>query len=126
MNKMRIRLTVRGSVRLFYFILIHEHPQGEDRTPERPFVTENNVIMYLDMIHEKIAELKGVAQYLDWKKGIRTPVSPLSPAAPMQQGKGAPAFKGAPLSPVRREPSANQLIGTAGWLSYHFPYASTS
>ena len=94
--------------------------QGEDTTPTRPFVTENNVIMYLDMIHEKIAELKGVAQYLDWKKGIRTPVSPLSPAAPLQ-GKGAPAFKGAPpLSPVRREPSANQLIGTAGWQIYHF------
>ena len=95
--------------------------QGEDRTPERPFVTENNVIMYLDMIHEKIAELKGVAQYLDWKKGIRTPVSPLSPAATPLQGKGAPAFKGAPpLSPVRREPSANQLIGMAGWQIYHF------
>ena len=77
--------------------------------------------MYLDMIHEKIAELKGVAQYLDWKKGIRTPVSPLSPAAAPLQGKGAPAFKGAPpLSPVRREPSANQLIGTAGWQIYHF------
>ena len=77
--------------------------------------------MYLDMIHEKIAELKGVAQYLDWKKGIRTPVSPLSPAAPPLQGKGAPAFKGAPpLSPVRREPSANQLIGTAGCQIYRF------
>ena len=70
--------------------------------------------MYLDMIHEKIAELKGVAQYLDWKKGIRTPVSPLSPAA--AQGKGAPAFKGAALTPVKREPSSGQLLGKTGWL----------
>ena len=70
--------------------------------------------MYLDMIHEKIAELKGVAQYLDWKKGIRTAVSPLSPAG--AQGKGTPAFKGAPLTPVKREPSTGQLIGKTGWL----------
>ena len=27
--------------------------------PERPFITEANVIMYLDMIHERVLELKG-------------------------------------------------------------------
>ena len=89
--------------------------QGEDTTPTRPFVTENNVIMYLDMIHEKIAELKGVAQYLDWKKGgARTPL--LSPAAVVAaQGKGAAAFKAAPLTAeqrgVKRVPSGGQLMG---------------
>ena len=36
---------------------------GEDEA-ERPFVNENNVIMYLDMIHEKVIELKGVEQFL--------------------------------------------------------------
>ena len=33
----------------------------------RPFVNESNVIMYLDMVHEKIIELKGVKQYMDFK-----------------------------------------------------------
>ena len=76
--------------------------------------------MYLDMIHEKIAELKGVAQYLDWKKGgARTPL--LSPVAVVAaQGKGAAAFKAAPLTaggvgheqrPVKRAPSGGQLLG---------------
>ena len=50
----------------------------------------------------------------DWRKGIRTPVSPLSPAA--AQGEGAPAFKGAALTPVKREPSSGQLLGKTGWL----------
>ena len=30
--------------------------------PDKPFVTEANVIMYLDMIHEKVIELKCVNQ----------------------------------------------------------------
>ena len=28
-------------------------------TPERPFVNENNIIMYLDMVNERTVELKG-------------------------------------------------------------------
>ena len=45
--------------------------QGEDRTPERPFVTENNVIMYLDMIHEKVIELKCVNQFVEMQREQR-------------------------------------------------------
>ena len=41
----------------------------DDRPPERPFVTENNIIMYLDMIHERLIELKCVAQFVDSQKG---------------------------------------------------------
>ena len=78
--------------------------------------------MYLDMIHEKIAELKGVAQYLDWKKGIRPPASPGA-----AQRKGSAAFKGAPLTPggqgqdqrpVKPVPSTGNHIGKKGWLFY--------
>ena len=35
--------------------------------PQRPFVNDNNIIMYLDMINEKIVELKGVVQFLDFQ-----------------------------------------------------------
>ena len=41
----------------------------DERAPERPFVTENNIIMYLDMIHERLIELKCVAQFVDSQKG---------------------------------------------------------
>jgi hypothetical protein len=30
-------------------------------------VNENNIIMYLDMINEKIVELKGIVQFLDYQ-----------------------------------------------------------
>ena len=33
--------------------------------PERPFVNESNIIMYLDMVNEKGVELKGIAQFVD-------------------------------------------------------------
>ena len=35
--------------------------------PKRPFVNDNNIIMYLDMINEKIVELKTISQFLDYK-----------------------------------------------------------
>jgi hypothetical protein len=44
-------------------------------------VTENNVIMYLDMIHEKIIELKGVNQYLDVKSGAKSTLGVAASAA---------------------------------------------
>ncbi len=72
--------------------------------PARPLVvTENNVIMYLDMVHEKIVELKTVAQFLDSKRGLtiggmgmpplsgRSPASPLSPATAGPPGLAAAA-----------------------------------
>ena len=37
--------------------------------PKRPFVNDNNIIMYLDMINEKIVELKGICQFLDFQEG---------------------------------------------------------
>ena len=33
--------------------------------PERPFVNESNIIMYLDMVNEKGVELKGIAQFVE-------------------------------------------------------------
>ena len=46
--------------------LLGERAGSEGRldtsVPDKPFVTEANVIMYLDMIHEKVIELKCVYQ----------------------------------------------------------------
>lgn len=33
--------------------------------PERPFVNEKNIIMYLDMVNERSVELKGIGQFVD-------------------------------------------------------------
>ena len=73
---------------------------------ERPFVNENNVIMYLDMIHEKVLELKGVVQYLDFKenagKGHHVE----------HVGKHPPAHKTSLIErQLKRLPSSAQLLG---------------
>merc|ERR1712156_224996 len=47
--------------------------------PKRPFVNDNNIIMYLDMINEKIVELKGICQFLDFQEGKEA--EPLDPKA---------------------------------------------
>lgn len=45
--------------------------------PKRPFVNDNNIIMYLDMINEKIVELKGICQFLEFQDGkVAEPVDP--------------------------------------------------
>ena len=45
--------------------------------PKRPFVNDNNIIMYLDMINEKIVELKGICQFLDFQEGKEAePIDP--------------------------------------------------
>ena len=33
--------------------------------PERPFINENNIIMYLDMVNERTVELKGISQFVE-------------------------------------------------------------
>ena len=40
--------------------------------PERPFVNESNIIMYLDMVNEKGVELKGIAQFVDAQAKAKT------------------------------------------------------
>ena len=49
----------------------------DERAPERPFVTENNIIMYLDMIHERLIELKCVAQFVDSQKEQKVSLIPI-------------------------------------------------
>lgn len=45
--------------------------------PKRPFVNDNNIIMYLDMINEKIVELKGICQFLEFQEGkVAEPIDP--------------------------------------------------
>ena len=45
--------------------------------PKRPFVNDNNIIMYLDMINEKIVELKGISQFLEFQEGkVAEPIDP--------------------------------------------------
>lgn len=39
--------------------------------PERPFVNEKNIIMYLDMVNERMVELKGIAQFVDTQAKVK-------------------------------------------------------
>ena len=39
--------------------------------PERPFVNEKNIIMYLDMVNERAVELKGIAQFVDTQAKLK-------------------------------------------------------
>lgn len=54
--------------------------------PKRPFVNDNNIIMYLDMINEKIVELKGICQFLDFQEGKEA--EPLDPKLLKKKGLG--------------------------------------
>ena len=83
----------------------------DDRPPDRPFVTENNIIMYLDMIHERLIELKCVAQFVDSQKGHKA-----------HEADRRGSFKGGTdsLLPVsrgkkdlKRMPSSAALLGKA-------------
>ena len=38
---------------------------------QRPFVTEHNIIMYLDMVNERVIELKSIAQFVDAQAKIK-------------------------------------------------------
>ena len=62
---------------------------GEKVEPKRPFVTDNNIIMYLDMINEKIVELKGVIQFLDYQEGRQPEAA--DKAALLRKAKAAAA-----------------------------------
>ena len=62
-----------NSTLTIYFFII-----GDIREePKRPFVNDNNIIMYLDMINEKIVELKGICQFLEFQEGkVAEPIDP--------------------------------------------------
>ncbi|XP_059086891.1 coiled-coil domain-containing protein 63-like [Tigriopus californicus] len=86
-----------------------------DQEPERPFINESNVIMYLDMVHEKIIELKGIAQYLEFKSGktLAPPITSSSGTSPSVQAMPKAPFKhllGAEKV-LKRAPSSAQILG---------------
>ncbi|XP_023338844.1 coiled-coil domain-containing protein 63 [Eurytemora carolleeae] len=56
--------------------------------PKRPFVNDNNIIMYLDMIHEKIVELKGVAQFIDFQEGKSSEAPDVKPLHKLKHKPG--------------------------------------
>ncbi len=47
-----------------------EAAEDDGALPRKQFVTENNVIMYLDMVHEKVVELQAVSQYLTYREQL--------------------------------------------------------
>ena len=38
---------------------------------QRPSVNENNIIMYLDMVNERVIELKSIAQFVDAQNALK-------------------------------------------------------
>ena len=88
----------------------------DDRPPERPFVTENNIIMYLDMIHERLIELKCVAQFVDSQKGGKPePELYTGRRGSFKSGQGLLADPGLTVSKkgMKRMPSCAALLGKA-------------
>merc|ERR1711971_1014842 len=60
--------------------------------PKRPFVNDNNIIMYLDMINEKIVELKGISQFLEFQEGkVAEPIDPKLLKKKQDKKDGRPA-----------------------------------
>ena len=60
--------------------------------PKRPFVNVNNIIMYLDMINEKIVELKGICQFLEFQDGkVAEPIDPKLLKKKQDKKDGRPA-----------------------------------
>ena len=51
------------------FLLLGGLSKTED--VQRPFVTEQNIIMYLDMVNERVIELKSIAQFVDAQAKIK-------------------------------------------------------
>jgi hypothetical protein len=80
---------------------------SRDKELARPFINENNIVMYLDMIHERIIELKVVCQYIDshqhnpkTKERAKEPV--IEPMLAMDKSKQ-----------LKRMPSSAALLGRA-------------
>ena len=84
----------------------------DDTLPEKPFVTETNVIMYLDMIHEKVIELKCVYQFVESQRSKDPSYAKDVPAVvqppPSTSKQPADRHKG-----VKRIPSSAALLGKA-------------
>ena len=86
----------------------------DERPPERPFVTENNVIMYLDMIHEKIIELKCVAQFVEQQRGrdgASAPSSVITAAPQKDKDSSLSLSTSKKPSTLKRFPSSAALLG---------------
>jgi len=47
-----------------------EKDEDKEEEARKAFVTEANVIMYLDMVHEKISELKAVSQFMAYRSQL--------------------------------------------------------
>lgn len=106
-----------GSTPVLSLLGGREGTDGHDeRAPERPFVTENNIIMYLDMIHERLIELKCVAQFVDSQKGTK----PESEVIQVRRGSFKATGGSLLVEPgvgvkknMRRMPSSAALLGKA-------------
>ena len=87
----------------------------DDRPPERPFVTENNIIMYLDMIHERLIELKCVAQFVDSQKQLKPEPDVYTYGRRGSFKGGSDSLLAAPggKKSLKRMPSSAALLGKA-------------
>ena len=87
----------------------------DERAPERPFVTENNIIMYLDMIHERLIELKCVAQFVDSQRGPKDPDPYMARRGSIKLGTGSLLGDASVASKksMKRMPSSAALLGKA-------------
>ena len=103
---------------------VRSEEDGDAGGVAKPFITENNVIMYLDMVNEKIIELKGVTQYMKAKElsnGDLTGIAndPQQLKLLLAQGASSSAASASVLSPsknpiekqLKRMPSSAQLLG---------------
>ena len=106
-----------GSTPVLSLLGGREGTDGHDeRAPERPFVTENNIIMYLDMIHERLIELKCVAQFVDTQKGTKVESDAfMGRRGSFKTGTGSLLVdSGAGIKKgMRRMPSSAALLGKA-------------
>ena len=78
--------------------------------PERPFVNENNIIMYLDMVNERSVELKGIAQFVDAQAKAKSEKKDLYDAKAMA---GLGGLIGDKKKQVKALPSCAALLGKA-------------
>ena len=77
---------------------------------ERPFVNENNIIMYLDMVNERSVELKGIAQFVDAQAKAKSEKKDLYDAKAMA---GLGGLIGDKKKQVKALPSCAALLGKA-------------
>lgn len=87
---------------------------GKVSEPERPFVNENNIIMYLDMVNERCIELKGIGQFVDIQsKAKNVQKDPYAVDTKAIAGLGNLLAIGDKKKTLKKMPSCAALLGKA-------------